>query len=101
MSRKEAWAKHPMRSEHNLSPEQLWTSGLQRIAGSSSHIAKEVFENIDEVRAGGLFVSTLQNNHIVPLILQDEIEPFGVDWEGPISEDTNETQCARHRMPSQ
>ena len=46
---KEAWDKHPMRSEHNLSPEQLWTSGLLRIAGSNSHIANEVFEDIAEV----------------------------------------------------
>ena len=46
---REAWAKHPMRSEHNLSPEQLWTSGLQRIATSNSHIANEVFEDIEEV----------------------------------------------------
>ena len=40
----EAWVKHPMRTEHNLS---LWTSGLQRIAFSGNHIAKEVFEDID------------------------------------------------------
>ena len=46
---KQAWAKHPMRSEHNLSPEQLWTSGLQRIARSTSHIAREVFEQIGDV----------------------------------------------------
>ena len=45
----EAWIKHPMRTEHNLSPEQLWTSGLQRIAASGSHIAKEIFEDISEV----------------------------------------------------
>ena len=31
---KSAWIRHPMRSEHNLSPEQLWTAGLQSIAGS-------------------------------------------------------------------
>ena len=28
---KEAWVRHPMRSEHNLSPEQLWTAGLLSI----------------------------------------------------------------------
>ena len=37
-----------MRTEHNLSPEQLWTSGLLRIA-TNSHIANEVFEDIEEV----------------------------------------------------
>ena len=46
---KEAWAKHPMRSENNFSPEQLWISGLQKIACSDSIIAKEVFEDISEV----------------------------------------------------
>ena len=39
---KVAWIKHPMRSEHNLSPEQLWTAGLNSMAGSSSRIASEV-----------------------------------------------------------
>ena len=38
-----------MRTEHGMSPEQLWTSGLQRIATSGHHIAKEVFEAISEV----------------------------------------------------
>ena len=46
---REAWIKHPMCTEHGMSPEQLWTSGLQRIATSGHHIAKEVFEEISEV----------------------------------------------------
>ena len=45
----EAWVKHPIRTAHNLSPEQLWTIGLQRIAMTSNCIAKEVFEDIEEV----------------------------------------------------
>ena len=45
----EAWIKHPMRTEHGMSPEQLWTCGLQRIAASGHHIAKEVFEDISDV----------------------------------------------------
>lgn len=44
-----AWIKHPLRSVNNMTPEQLWTSGLQSIACSGSHIAKEVFEDLDEV----------------------------------------------------
>lgn len=43
---REVWIKHPMRTEHNLTPEQLWTSGLQTIATSRNHIANEVFENM-------------------------------------------------------
>ena len=46
---RQAWIKHPLRSEHNMTPEQLWTSGLQNIAYSGSHIAREVFEDISEV----------------------------------------------------
>ena len=48
---KEAWAKHPIRSEHNLTPEQLWTSGLHRIAGSDTLIGREVFEDMSDVSA--------------------------------------------------
>ena len=43
---REAWAKHPMSSEHHLSPEELWTSGLQRIANSNSHIANEYLRTL-------------------------------------------------------
>lgn len=46
---RKAWIKHPMRSEHKMSLEQLWTSGLQKIASSGSPIAKEVFETLREV----------------------------------------------------
>ena len=46
---KEAWVRHPMRSEHNLSPEQLWTASLLSIGSSGSHVAREAFEDISEV----------------------------------------------------
>ena len=46
---KEAWDKHPLRSEHNFTPEQLWTAGLQHVAGCKNNIAKEVFECMEEV----------------------------------------------------
>lgn len=46
---REAWVKHPMRTEQNLSPEQLWVKGLQQIANSGSTISKEVFEFVTEV----------------------------------------------------
>ena len=46
---KNSWIKHPMRSEHNLTPQQLWTTGLKRIANSESIIANEVFEDLDNV----------------------------------------------------
>ena len=46
---RQAWIKHPLSSERSMTPEQLWTSGLQNIAYSGSHIAKEVFEDLSEV----------------------------------------------------
>ena len=44
---KNSWIRHPMRSEHNLTPLQLWTAGLQRIATSHSIIA---FQDLNDVR---------------------------------------------------
>lgn len=58
---KNAWVKHPIRSENNLSPEQLWFFGLQSIAGSEARIAQEVFHDVSD------------------------IQDFGIDWEGPIA----------------
>lgn len=46
---KNAWVKHPIRSENNLSPEQLWFFGLQSIAGSEARIAQEVFHDVSDV----------------------------------------------------
>ena len=40
--------KTPMR-EHNMTPEQLWMSGLLGISRSGNHIAKELLENLNEV----------------------------------------------------
>ena len=46
---RQAWIKHPMRSEHNFTPEQLWTAGLQNIAYSGSLLSREDFEDVNEV----------------------------------------------------
>ena len=35
---KEAWNRHPMRSESGLSPQQLWTQGLAWYAGSATRL---------------------------------------------------------------
>ena len=44
-----AWIKHPMRTERNMTPEQLYTAGLQTIAHSNCQIAREIFEILNEV----------------------------------------------------
>ena len=46
---KQGWLLHPMRSECNSTPYQLWTSGMQKISGSSSVVGTEMFELLNEV----------------------------------------------------
>lgn len=46
---KEAWINHPMSSANNKTPIQQWVQGLLSL-GSSSCIAREMFEDISEVQ---------------------------------------------------
>ena len=46
---KQAWTMHPMRSEGNQTPLQLWTSGMQGYAGSAGVVAAEMFEQLAQV----------------------------------------------------
>ena len=39
-----AWAHHPLRTERNKTPMQLWIMGLQCLLGTGSTVAGEVFE---------------------------------------------------------
>lgn len=41
---KNAWVHHPLRSERNATPMQLWIRGLNSIWGSESTIDREVFQ---------------------------------------------------------
>ena len=41
---KDAWVQHPLRSEKNKTPMQLWIQGLNAISGSHSTIAREMPE---------------------------------------------------------
>ena len=41
---KKAWIHHPMRSERNKSPLQLWINGLNAISASGSTVAQEIFQ---------------------------------------------------------
>jgi len=43
------WNAHPLSSNHNMTPEQLWISGLYAIAGSGSLIDQEVWEPANDV----------------------------------------------------
>ena len=46
---KQAWIMHPMSSEQNQTPYQLWTSGMQQLAHSSAPVAVEMFEQLTQV----------------------------------------------------
>ncbi|XP_070556644.1 uncharacterized protein [Ptychodera flava] len=65
----QGWNEHSIRTAHNLSPNQLWVSGLLGIANADTTVTREVFEPRTET----------------------ELELFGVDWEGPTpSDDQND-----------
>jgi len=40
---------HPMSSEHNPTPYQLWTSGIQQLAASTAPVAVEMFQHLTQV----------------------------------------------------
>ena len=44
------WNAHPLSTSRNMTPNQLWISGLHAIAGSGSVVDKETWEPSNEVR---------------------------------------------------
>lgn len=46
---KQAWLMHPMSSEHNQTPYQLWTSGMQQLSGAAALVGNEMFEQLSQV----------------------------------------------------
>ena len=53
---KNVWVRHPIRSEHNMSPEQLWAFGLESITGSEMRIAQEIFHDEADVNIINSFI---------------------------------------------
>ena len=47
---KEGWIRKPICTENGMTPRQLFISGMMRIAGSTHIVAKEMFEDLREVR---------------------------------------------------
>ena len=78
---KQAWLMHPMRSEHNESPYQLWTSGMLQFARSTILVGSEMFEELTQV-----YSYFHCNSHLCMLLIlssQDDLDCYGIDWEGP------------------
>ena len=49
---KQAWLMHPMSSEHNQTPYQLWTSGMQQLSGAAALLGNEMFSQVSCVCVG-------------------------------------------------
>ena len=62
------WTSHPLQSEHNWTPEQLWANGMMDLRNSHvTHVA-EVQESI--------------NSEIL-----EDLKWFGMDWYAPTPSD--------------
>lgn len=72
------WLGHPLSSEGNYTPMQLWTSGMQQLAGSRvSIVGREMFEQLNEVYN----LMSTQCDHDAHKFIQDEAQNYGIDWE--------------------
>ena len=66
----EGWIRHPLRTEHNKSPLQLWVEGMARY------------------------------HSIIPLEINlQEINQYGIDWEGPVGLDDESVYISRVEVP--
>ena len=45
----DGWNHHPLSTEGNKTPNQLWITGLHRVAGTGSNIDKEIWEPNSDV----------------------------------------------------
>ena len=97
---KDAWNMHPMRTENNHTPLQLWTRGL--LARSSQDYRDMNDELVDEVRifvlCNQLYLYYIRvaspvddHKHFLYFSLfQALFSTYGVDWEGPPPSDDSD-----------
>ena len=86
---RQGWAHHSLRTERNRTPQQLWISGL--------HNSREL--DPDDPAIAGLNVRLMTIisinyfiiNFICSSLVQVNWDNFGVDWEGPIPLDEDNT----------
>lgn len=64
---KAAWIHHPIRTEKNKSPMQLWISGL--------HMTN--------------FGQTVLSSNVQEPLTEDEFNQYGIDWDGPVNTESN------------
>ena len=75
ISWKDAWINHPLRSEKNKTPMQLWIQGLNNISDTDSTVAREIFQE------------------------GEDYGNYGIDWEEAVAEiepdmvEVPETNC--------
>lgn len=78
---KVAWNQHPLSSCSNLSPIQLWITGLSR--RPSNH------DTLTDVSIGTIPTYMCMYRYILLYLIQDDAILYGIDWDGPIP-DSNE-----------
>ena len=83
----DAWNMHPLRTEQNHTPLQLWTRGLlSRSLDGALHTAHINDELMDEVNINGAYLQI-----ITVICLQALFSTYGVDWDGPPPSDGDDS----------
>ena len=77
----EAWNNHPLSSSRNLSPQQLWITGLSR-----QHLQQDADMQLTEVTLVTVTVSFKIPYNCHNQLLQEEAQLYGIDWDGPIAD---------------
>lgn len=72
---KDAWNYHPLSTERNLSPMQLWVRGI----AASGFVEDAVGVSFDyHVKPSNKYM------YSTPLIIFQDVEDYGIDWDGPL-----------------
>ena len=109
---KDDWVHHPLRTEHNKSPMQLWVQGL--LTAELGHAMMQTQEPVTEVCRIYLtvplhkdwklgckkFFFTICFQFSFHCGLQEDINQYGIDWEGPSrAEDDNHVKVPKTTDP--
>lgn len=76
----QAYNRHPLTSEHNSTPRQLWIESMLRM------------QNSDRTASAGVFSYDRD-------VLSSSLDEYGIDWEGPCSFDVSDSENETIRVP--
>ena len=81
----DAWNNHPLSTERNLSPNQLWVSGLA--AGSCTLERNDILE----VQSCMLICGYIYTHYYITVTyLQVNSQSYGIDWDGPLPQEEDD-----------